>query len=353
MNPAGLLKYTRWVALERPVALQLLHSPRMVQAIGRRRQATVEGRTLDPQFAAVISIDDFTGPVDVSRFDVPEARWRLKHGVGILDLAAPRGGTVTRLEVKGAEGMLPARLYAPENLPKGSPLVVYFHGGGFVTLDLDTHESFCRHLAQEGKLRVVSVGYRLAPEAQFPAAARDAVASFCDLAGRAEELGADPGRLAVMGDSAGGNLAAVVAQRTRRGPAQPALQVLLYPAVDLTLSFPSHQTYSAGYLLTKPGIEWYLNRYAGPEVDRRNPELSPYFGDVAGVAPALIYTAGFDPLRDEGQAYAQRLAEAGVAATSREFPSLCHGFALMRDGVEAARTACDEIIGELAGRLGA
>jgi acetyl esterase len=329
----------------REVAIRVVHLPApVVAAIGWRHRATIEGRTIDAQAAAVLELDDHFGPGDLSRYSTEVTRRRLSRAMGLLDLEAAKDVRVRAIEVAGAEGRLAARHYVPAGLPVTSPLIVYFHGGGMVTGDLDSHDSLCRHLARRIRARVVAVDYRLAPEHPFPAAPEDAVAAFLDIARRATELGGDPTKLVVMGDSAGGNLSAVVAQRTTSWPLRPALQVLIYPATDLVGSFPSRRTFGDGFWLTGRLIDWFMDRYLPPGVDRRHPDASPLFReDVSGVAPALVYTAGFDPLRDEGQAYADKLSAAGVTVKYREFPSLLHGFAGMAGAIDAARQAVDLI----------
>ncbi len=337
-------------AVERKVALGLFHLPKpLVNAIGMRRRKTIEGRTLDAQCAALIELDSLRGEVDVSQLTPSQARRRLAAGVAILDLKRPPDVDVREVSVQGAAGPLRARFYSPAGLPTVAPLIVYFHGGGWVTCDLDTHEAFCTHLAKRAGVRVISVDYRLAPEHPFPAPIDDATAAFLDVASRASEFGGDLARVAVMGDSAGGNLSAVIAHRTARSAVRPALQILLYPAVDATFSFASHQTFADGYILTERSIRWYLDHYARPDVDRRHPDLSPLFSeDFKGLPRALVYTAGFDPLRDEGAAYVQKLSAAGVQVLYRELPTLVHGFSLMGAAIDAARDAIASIADDVA-----
>ena len=178
------------------------------------------------------------------------------------------------------------------------------------------------------------------------------MAAFRAVARRARELGADPARLAVMGDSAGGNLSAVVSQKTRGDDVRPALQVLLYPALDATLAEPSHQTYAEGWFLTRPMIDWYYDHYAGSHTERAHPDLSPLLVERwEGLPPARVYTAGFDPLLDEGRLYAERLISAEVSARHVCFDNLIHGFALMTGAVRAAELAVDQIVQETAEAL--
>jgi acetyl esterase len=237
--------------------------------------------------------------------------------------------------VAGDAGRLPARAYHPE--PGGVlPLVVHFHGGGWVGGSIAAADRPCRTLALAAHCVIVSVEYRLAPENPFPAPLRDAVAAVRWLAGHASEVGADGARLAVMGDSAGGNLAAATALvlRDEGGPAI-AHQVLLYPALDLGGSYPSREENASGYLLTRGSTEWFAAHYAADPAD---PYASPLRApDLRGLPPATIVVAGFDPLRDEGVAYAERLRADGVAADLREWPGMIHGFFWMAGELRAAR----------------
>jgi len=252
---------------------------------------------------------------------------------------------VTETTVAGGAGPLRARLYVPPEAAGTTrgPLLVFFHGGGNVAGDIDTHDAPCRLLAAGAGVRVLSVDYRLAPEHPFPAAVDDALAAFRDVAARPGAFGADPARLAVGGDSAGGRLAAVVAQHDR-----PAFQLLIYPATDNTRVYPSERLFAEGFFLTKESMDWYEDQFLPPGTDPADPRVSPLLApDLSGVAPALVVTAGFDPLRDEGEAYAARLRAAGVHAVTRRFPGFVHGF-LNAVGVgRGGREAVLEIAGAL------
>jgi acetyl esterase len=340
-------------ALTRQVGLGATHLPRLaVAAIGWRKRVTIDGRTLDPQLAAVLQMDELHGSLDVTRYPVRLARRKLEWDLTLLDLPSESGVDVRSFFVAGADGPLPARSYMPFGLRAPSPLVVFFHGGGMVTCGLDTHDAFCRRFVLQAGVRLISVDYRLAPEHPFPAAPDDAVASFRDIAARATELGADPSRLAVMGDSAGGNLSAVVSNRLAREAVHPALQVLIYPATELTGSMASHRSFGDGFLLTRRLIDWFMELYLPNGMDRTVPDASPlHHPDVSAVCPALIYTAGFDPLRDEGKAYADKLTQAGVRAWYRDFGSLVHGFLQLGGAIDAARDAVDEMAADVKAAL--
>ena len=234
---------------------------------------------------------------------------------------------IENLTIPGPAGPIPARLYdaAPERAPRG--VLVYYHGGGWVVGDLETHDPLCRFLAREADVAVLAVDYRLAPEHPFPAAVDDALAAFRWAARETRALGADPARVGVAGDSAGGNLAAVVAQLARGDATSPALQVLAYPVTDLSRKRPSYRLFADGFFLTEREMDWYRGHYLPDEKAARDPRASPLLApDLRGVAPAIVLTAGFDVLRDEGEAYARRLAEAGVQVRHRRHAGLIHGF---------------------------
>jgi acetyl esterase len=225
---------------------------------------------------------------------------------------------------------------------------VFFHGGGWVIGDLDSHDVVCRKLAHEGEMRVVSVDYRLAPEHKFPAAADDAVTATKWVAANASQLGIDATQLIVGGDSAGGNLAAVVALAARDGGPKLAGQVLIYPATDFAMSHPSHSEPETSILLTHSVIKWFCNHYLGSTADIAHWKASPARAQsLAGLPPAYVLTAGADPLRDEGAEYAARLKEAGVPMTYRHFPGQFHGFFTMGKLLQQANVAVTEIAGWL------
>jgi acetyl esterase len=238
--------------------------------------------------------------------------------------------------VAGAAGPLPARLYVPAEAPTPGPLLVYYHGGGWVEGSVATHDPSCRLLAHLAGVRVLSVDYRLAPENPFPAPVDDALAAYLDARARAAELGADPARVAVGGDSAGANLAAVVALDLRRDAAAPAFQLLVYPGVDMTRKRPSRLRFGAGFVLTEENMTWYEDQYVPDRAQRSDPRVSPLLApDLAGLAPAYLATALADPLRDEGEAYAERLRAAGVTVALHRHPQI-HGFfnlTAMRSGL--------------------
>ena len=245
--------------------------------------------------------------------------------------------------IPGPASDIPIRVYTPKG---GStlPVLVFFHGGGWVICDLDTHDGVCRALANAAGCIVVAVDYRLAPEHKFPAAADDAFAATEWVAEHAVEIGGDPSRVAVGGDSAGGNLAAVVAQMANdRGGPKLAFQLMVYPVTDYNFDTASYRENAEGYMLTTDAMKWFWTHYLPDAKAGLDPRASPLRADdLSGLPPALVITAEFDPLRDEGEAYAARLADAGVAAKSTRYDGMIHGFFSMSALLPQGRQAIDE-----------
>ncbi len=260
---------------------------------------------------------------------------------------------VARVEnrtIPGPAGEIPIRVYTPHG-DGPFPALVFFHGGGWVICSLDSHDGICRALANGAGCVVVSVDYRLAPEHKFPAAPEDCFAATQWVATHAGELHADPARLAVGGDSAGGNLTVVVTQMAREhGGPTLAFQLLIYPAVDFRsdAGYPSMTDNAQGYLLDKQAMDWFSDHYLRDEADRTNALASPMLAsDLRGLPPALVITADYDPLRDEGEAYARRLQEAGVPVTVRRYPGMIHGFFGMTALFDRAKDAQEEAVAAL------
>jgi acetyl esterase len=292
------------------------------------RPLTCDGQRLDPEAQLSLRLMALNRSAELKTLTPPAARRRVARDTLSVGGRAPPVSAVESVSITGGEQPLRGRLYDP-GTATGSGLLVYFHGGGFVVCDLDTHDHTCRLLALASGARVLSVDYRLAPEHRFPAAAQDAWTAFAFAADRAAQLGADPARLAVGGDSAGGNLAAGVAQHAVRagGPA-PALQLLLYPWLDLSRKRRSYALFGQGFYLSEDDLDWYTGQYLDDCAHAGDPRCSPLLAtELAGVAPAFIATAGFDPLRDEGEEYAMRLRAAGVPAALQRHAGLFHGFA--------------------------
>ena len=276
------------------------------------------------------------------RSSVEDARrmfWKQAHA---MEADAPAMLETQVLKVAGAEGPLDARLYVPYAVGATTgPGIVYFHGGGFVLGDLDSHEMLCRRLADAARLRVLSVAYRLAPEHKFPAAPEDAMAATTWARAHAGEIGFDRARIGVAGDSAGGNLAAVVAQQARkRGGPHVHAQMLIYPATQFVQLTPSQVRLKEGYLLTQAAQDFFRDKFLGSREDALDVRCSPILeNDLFGLPPAYIVTAQYDPLLDEGKAYAEKLEACGVAVTYREYAGQVHGFFNMTAISSRARDA--------------
>ena len=254
--------------------------------------------------------------------------------------------------IPGPAGEIPVRIYRPEGKAP-FPALVYFHGGGWVIGSLETHDGSCRDLANRAGCVVVSVDYRLAPEHRYPAAAEDCFAATKWVAANAGALGVDPKRIGIGGDSAGGNLTAVVAQlaRDRRGPGLRH-QLLIYPVTDADFSRPSYRENAEGYLLSTKAMEWFWDHYVPDRAQRAEPYASPLRAkDLAGLPPAFVLTAEFDPLRDEGEAYAKRLQQAGVPTRLQRYDGAIHGFFAMGLLSEVARRAVDDAVAALRAAL--
>jgi acetyl esterase len=301
---------------------------------------------LDPEAQLTLRLMALAGSSALNGLSPLQARARVARDALSVGGRAPRMAAVRPVKISGGEQPLEARLYDPG---EAGALVVYFHGGGFVVGDLETHDATCRVLASAAGVRVLSIDYRLGPEHRFPAAAEDAWTAFTVAAERAEELGAGPGRIAVAGDSAGGNLAAGVAQRAAQaGTPALAFQLLIYPWLDLSRKRRSYQLFGQGFYLTEDDLDWYASHYLGESGEATDPRCSPLLAStVAGAAPAFILTAGFDPLRDEGEEYAERLRAAGVPVAVRRHEGLFHGFA---NAVGAGRSGREALL-EAAGAL--
>lgn len=317
------------------------------------RAVTIDGKTLDPTLRLTLAAQRAMGVNGlVVGDDAVASRAQLREttaGLGGGDIHVD----VRDIVLPGPAGDIAARHYRPTG-DGAKPLLVFYHGGGFVIGDLDSHDAICRLTCRDGDIAVLSVDYRLAPEHPAPAALDDALAAFRWAHDHAAELGGIAGRVAVGGDSAGGNLAAAVALRARDdgGPA-PVLQWLIYPVTDCTARTRSRTLYGDGFLLTKHDIDWFTDQYLGrSQLDPTDPLVSPLLaGDLSGLPPALVAVAGFDPLQDEGEAFAAALREAGVVVDLRQMPSLTHAFINLFPLGGGSATATSELISALRAHL--
>ena len=306
------------------------------------------GRTMDPKAQIV---GEFVKSIRKPGYypPLPELRQQLRTMVTLMDEPAPPLARIEDVRLPGPAGPIPARVYAAST---GAPLpcAAYFHGGGWVQGDLETHHGLCARLAAHAGVLVVAVDYRLAPEHKFPAAVDDCLAAYRWLRDKGHDLGADPTRVAVGGDSAGGNLSAVVSQLT--APSVPTCQALIYPAVDFALDTESHRDLENGHVIPRDRILWYGEQYLRDEKDKADVRASPLRAtNLAGQPPTLVVTAGFDPLRDEGKAYADRLRAAGVDVVYREYPGQIHAFVSLTKAIPQGMAATLEVADFLRRRL--
>lgn len=247
------------------------------------------------------------------------------------------------ITVPGPAGPITCEQHRPRRLgTAAAPALLFFHGGGHVAGSLTSHRSVCRQLAADGECVVLAVDYRLAPEDPFPAGIDDSLSAYDAVVGDAAALGLDPDRIAVGGDSAGGNVAAVVAQQRRAADHPPRFQILWAPWLDLSKQSASYQAFATGFFLEKPKMDWYTDHYLPTDAEALDPRASPLLGDVTDVCPAAILVAGFDPLRDEGLAYGRKLAEAGVSVVATTYEGLVHPFINFGGCVPAASAAFDD-----------
>jgi acetyl esterase len=295
---------------------------------------------LHPQCAAVIEAGR-TGKTAFDSSDAAEARALYSRSTDALAPAPAELPKVENRSIPGPAMPIPLRIYWPDAGAMSAPVLVYFHGGGWVFGDLDTHDALCRALAAETPCVVVSVDYRLAPEHKFPAGLVDCLAATNWVATNATELGVDPDRIAVGGDSAGGNLAAAVTQAIKaQGNLTLVYQLLIYPAVDFLADTLSLRENATGYLLTRDAIQWTMGQYLPAADDAVDPRASPLrAADFAGLPPALVITAEFDPLRDEGEDYANAIGRAGGQVEVRRYDGMVHGFMRMAGVIDDAKSA--------------
>jgi len=296
-----------------------------------------------PQLAAFLEASNRPGVPKMWEVGPEGARVMARAMVAATNSPRQPVADVHDREIPGPGGRIPVRLYMPTApAPRGA--LVYFHGSGFVIYDLDSHDAECRAMCNRAGITVVSVDYRLAPEHKFPAAVEDAMAALEWTSANAAELGVDPARIAVGGDSAGGNLAAVVAQIARdRGGPPVAFQLLVYPVTDARMGHASMDENAEGYGLTRRQMAWFIEQYVREEADKLDPRCSPLLAkSLGGLPPALVITAEYDVLRDEGEAYARRLISDGVRTTLTRYTGMIHGAFQMHGMLDAGRAMLEQ-----------
>jgi len=304
-----------------------------------------DGAVLDTHLRALITLEAIARRPQQESLPVSEARAQLRSSVTMVEEAT---FSLFRIREDSIGGTIPIRIYTPSDAFERLPVAIFFHGGGFLLGDLDSHDVACRRLARDAECIVVAVDYRRGPEHRFPAAVDDAWAAFRWTLENAAALGGDPARVGVVGDSAGGNLAAAVSLLARdEGGSAPIFQLLVYPALDFYRRGESHRRFGRGFLLSSSTIDWYSANYVDRS-DWDDMRASPLLAkDVSRLAPAYVVTAGFDPLRDEGRAYVARLSQAGALVRHHEERTLTHGFFNMAGVIPAARAANRNIAREL------
>src|SRR6201996_4974226 len=332
---------------------------RAARLLAGGRSVSIDGNTLDPTLQLMLSAQHAVGIEGLAvGNDVVASRALMRETC--LGFAGPQVHVgVSDLSIPGPAGEIAARHYSPATAAP-APLLVFYHGGGWTVGDLDTHDALCRLTCRDADVHVLSVDYRLAPEHPAPAAVDDAYAAFRWAHEHAGDLGAIPGKIAVGGDSAGGNLAAVVSRLARDDRANqdppgplPVLQWLIYPRTDLTAQTRSQSLFADGFVLTKRDIDWFEAQYLDcSDLEPTDPRVSPLLAEsLSGLPPALIATAGFDPLRDEGEQYAAALREAGIPVDLRSAGSVTHGFANLFPLGGGSATATTELISALRAHL--
>ena len=340
-------------SLERAVVSALGSAPTPVQRAIGGRAPSADGVTIEPEVGAALRLLSLVPGASFEDLPLDRARAQIDQEAAVF------GGTplplheVRDLTIPTAGGGIRARLYRAD--PRDADrLVLYFHGGGWVVGSLDSADSACRFLARHGGASVLSVDYRLAPENRFPAAPDDALAAFRFAVAKAGEWGHDPSLIAVAGDSAGGNLAAVLCQDLRTADeVRPAFQLLFFPVTDLSTKHPSYRAFAEGFFLTEKQMDWYRGHYLGDHPDD-DPRVSPLLApDLSGLPPAYVAVSGFDVLRDEGEAYARTMAAAGVRVALRRHDRLIHAFVNSTGVGSSSREAFLEACGALRAGIGA
>jgi acetyl esterase len=318
--------------------------PTVAQPLTGRPPVNDRGAALDPQVHLMLRLLEASGRPTLDELGPDRARVEAERLPLLSDLAPVPLHRVEEQWIPGPGGEIPVRIYAPNGGPD-RPAVFYVHGGGFVIGSLDSHDALCRFYALRTGATVIAVDYRLAPEHPFPAAVEDVLAAFRWIRDEAAAFHVDPARIAVAGDSAGGNLAAVLCQQLRdAGEPGPCFQMLTYPGTDLSRSCESHRTFAEGFFLTEKMMDWFVANYLTDPSEEKDPRASPLVtADLSGLPPTHVAVAGFDPLRDEGEAYADALSAAGVPTTLRSYETLIHGFVSMGGIVEAARHAVEDL----------
>ena len=322
-------------------ALVMLKLPRPIIKLLSGKAIEIDGQTMDPvvQFMVRSFVDHEAGHIPT----VEEERREIDIQGGWFAHNPEPTVSITTWAVSGPNGEIPVEIHRPAKLPaKNAPALIFYHGGGHVAGSPASHRNLCRPISHEVNCAVLAPDYRLAPEHKFPVGINDCLAVFDAVVEQAGELGLNPKRISVGGDSAGGNAAAVVAQQRKSAAFPPKFQALWVPWLDMSRQTRSYELMGEGFFLEKKKMEWFTAQYLRSDEDKLNPLASPSLGNVEGVCPATIFGAGFDPLRDEGRDYAEKLKAAGVPTTYKLYEGVIHPFVNVAGKVPAARKAFDE-----------
>lgn len=335
------------MSLQRMMAKAVASLPGgMIVSMSGGKPLTIEGRTLEPQLQLMAWNGREAPPLSSLPAEVVQAA--VKAQLDLLADTAVAGVTLEDMDIPGPDGhRLPVRAYRPAVQDRSHPVIVFFHFGGGVIGDIETSHAFCSMLARGAKAPVLSVGYRLAPQHKFPAGLNDCIAAYDWALANAGRFGAPVGKAAVAGDSMGGNFSAIISQRMKReGKTIPALQLLIYPAIDISKHYPSKDEFANTFSLSQDTMDWFMQQYLPEGFDKTDLNVSPgQAADLSGLPPAVVVTAGHDPLVDEGDEYAARLKSAGVKVVHKRYDHLAHAFTAFTFLSPGSRAACEEIAG--------
>lgn len=320
---------------------RLLSLPKPILRKIAGKPIVIDGQTLDISVQVILKL---FGPPPNHLASVASTRRQIDEQGPLL--AQPKHKDIIsddfELTVSGGDSITLRRYRHKKLKNNNQPGLVFYHGGGYVAGSLASHDLVCQHLAADGNCTVIAVDYRLAPEYPFPTPVNDGLAAYRHIVDNANKFGIDVSRLAIGGDSAGGNLAAVVAQQTKEDTHAPKLQLLWVPWVDMSREYESYELFATGFFLERVKMRWFKQQYISDDTDTKDPLVSPIFGNLTGVAPAIIMVGGFDPLRDEGIAYADKLAKAGVEAKLTVYETMPHLFLMFAGEIKDAKVAFAE-----------
>lgn len=323
---------------QKVIVKKIVHLPKPILRKIAGKPIVIDGQTLDVSVQLILKL---FGPPPNQLASVASTRRQIDAQGPLLAQSAHKDIIVDdfSLDVSGGDSITLRRYRYRKVKDNDQSALVFFHGGGYVAGSLESHDLVCQHLAADGNCTVIAVDYRLAPEHSFPTPINDGLAAYRYIANNADKFGIDASRLAVGGDSAGANLAAVVAQQTKDDTYPPKLQLLWVPWVDMSREYRSYELFATGFFLERVKMRWFQEQYIDDKADTKDPMASPIFGDLEGVAPAVILVGGFDPLRDEGVAYADTLKDAGIKTKLKVYETMPHLFLMFAGEIEDAKVA--------------